>query len=201
MAQPVTPPSHPRAVLVRHGETAWSLSGQHTSVTDLPLTERGRAMAARIGAQLRGRPFAAVFSSPRLRALETCRLAGFGEAARLRDELAEWDYGRYEGLTTPQIREQQPSWSLWRDGAPGGESPQQVQERIDRVIAEIRGLSGDALIFAHGHILRVLTARWLEQPVVDGRLYALATATISELGYEREQPVLTRWNDDCHCTD
>ena len=186
----------PEVLLIRHGETAWSLSGQHTGRTDIPLTDNGRRIARLVGEALRTYHFALVLVSPLQRALETCRLAGFGDVAQVRPDLMEWDYGDYEGLTTPQIRAERPGWSLWKDGCPNGETAQQVGQRVDRVIAEVRAAGGDVALFAHGHVLRVLTARWLELPPMDGRLFALATATISTLGYEREQSVILRWNND-----
>jgi probable phosphoglycerate mutase len=179
-------------VLARHGETEWSRDGRHTGSTDVPLTERGEAQARAVGAALRGRSFAVVLSSPLQRALETARFAGFSPGVR--PELAEWDYGEYEGRTTPEIREQVPDWTIWRYGAPGGESPEQVGERADRVIAELGGMEGDVLVFAHGHLLRVLAARWLELPPADGRLFALDSGTLSTLGHEREQRVIGSWN-------
>lgn len=187
--------SRPEAVLVRHGETEWSRSGKHTGRTDVPLTEHGRAQAQAVGEALRGRDFALVLTSPLERARETCRLAGFDEQAQTRDELMEWDYGAYEGRTTPEVREERPGWTLWRDGVPGGETIEQVAERVDRVIEEIRGTDGDALLFAHGHVLRVLTARWLGFEPHAGRLFALDPATLSTLGYERETPVIRLWNE------
>lgn len=187
--------SRPEAVLVRHGETEWSRSGKHTGRTDVPLTEHGRAQAQAVGEALRGRDFALVLTSPLERARETCRLAGFDDQAQTRDELMEWDYGAYEGRTTPEVREERPGWTLWRDGVPGGETIEQVAERVDRVIEEIRGTDGDALLFAHGHVLRVLTARWLGFEPHAGRLFALDPATLSTLGYERETPVIRLWNE------
>ena len=181
-------------VLVRHGETEWSLSGQHTSGTDLELTERGRERAIALAPQLSKWNFSLVLSSPLRRALDTCKLAGFGEAVELSDDLKEWDYGEYEGLTTPQIRETDPSWSLWRDGCPGGEQPQQVGARADAVIARLREADGDALAFAHGHILRVLTARWIGLPVAGGARFALGAGAICVLGFERETEVVAHWN-------
>jgi probable phosphoglycerate mutase len=187
--------SRPEAVLVRHGETEWSRSGKHTGRTDVPLTEHGRAQAQAVGEALRGRDFALVLTSPLERARETCRLAGFDDQAQTRDELMEWDYGAYEGRTTPEVREERPGWTLWRDGVPGGETIEQVAERVDRVIEEIRGTDGDAVLFAHGHVLRVLTARWLGLEPHAGRLFALDPATLSTLGYERETRVVRRWNE------
>ena len=179
-------------VLVRHGETEWSRDGRHTGRSGVPLTERGEEQARAVGEALRGRSFALVLSSPLQRALETARLAGF--SPELREELAEWDYGDYEGRTTPEIRQEVPDWTIWRYGAPGGESPEQVGARADRVVAELRAVDGDALVFAHGHLLRVLTARWLDLPPDDGRLFALDSGTLATLGYEREQSVIHRWN-------
>ncbi|HXO59940.1 MAG TPA: histidine phosphatase family protein [Candidatus Acidoferrum sp.] len=181
-------------VIVRHGETEWSRDGRHTGRTDLPLTADGERQAEELATPLRAWQFALVLSSPLQRALETCRLAGYGAKAQLRPELVEWDYGRYEGLTSRQIAEQNPGWSLWRDGGPDGETPADVGRRVDRVIVEVRQVAGDVLIFAHGHVLRVLTARWLEEPPSGGRHYALQTATLSVLGYEHQDPVISRWN-------
>src|SRR5215217_7278374 len=182
-------------VLVRHGETEWSRSGKHTGSTDIELTDRGREQARALGAALRGLQFELVLTSPLRRALETCRIAGFGGAALVRDELREWDYGEYEGRTTPEIRKERPGWTVWRDGARGGETVAEVGARVDRVIAELRSLTGDALVFAHGHFLRVLIARWLGLEPGDGRLFALDTTTISRLGYERETAVVRSWNE------
>jgi probable phosphoglycerate mutase len=181
-------------VLVRHGETEWSLSGQHTSRTDLSLTEAGRERARALQSELGEWSFAKVVSSPLKRALETCELSGFGDRAEIDDDLREWDYGEYEGLTTPQIREESPGWSLWRDGSPGGEMPDQVAGRADRALARLREVDGDALVFAHGHILRVVTARWLQMGPEQGARFALKAGAISVLGYERETEVLQRWN-------
>jgi broad specificity phosphatase PhoE len=181
-------------VLVRHGETEWSRAGKHTGRTDIPLTERGRQEAETVGLELRGRRFALVLTSPLARASETCRLAGLGELAEQRDELMEWDYGAYEGRETIDIRKERPGWTLWRDGVPEGETIAQIQARVDRVIAELRSVAGDAAVFAHGHLLRVLAARWLGLEPAAGRLFALDPATISILGYERETPVIRMWN-------
>jgi broad specificity phosphatase PhoE len=180
--------------LVRHGETEWSLSGQHTGSTDIPLTENGREVARRLGDTLRELHFAAVWSSPMSRSLDTARLAGFEHDVRIDDNLKEWVYGEYEGLTTPQIRESNPGWFLFRDGAPGGESPEQIGARADRVIEEVRAVDGDVLLFAHGHILRVIATRWLGYPPNDGGKFSLGTATLSILGYEHEEASLWRWN-------
>jgi broad specificity phosphatase PhoE len=184
----------PEIVLVRHGETEWSRAGKHTGRTDVPLTEEGRAQASALGAALGGWRFALVLTSPLSRAVETCRLAGLGEVAQERDELREWDYGAYEGRTTAEIREERPGWTLWRDGVPDGETAAEVGARADRVIAELRAAEGDGVVFAHGHLLRVLAARWLGLEPADGRYFALDTATIGVLGYEREAAVIRLWN-------
>jgi broad specificity phosphatase PhoE len=182
-------------VLVRHGETEWSLSGQHTGSTDIPLTEAGRRVAEQLRGRLTDLRLAAVYSSPLRRSLETARLAGFDEdVVRVRDELREWDYGEYEGLTTEQIRQRRPEWWLWRDGAPGGESPEEVGARADRMIAELRAVDGDVAVFSHGHMLRVLAARWLGLAPGHGALFALETATVSVLGWERDVAVIWTWN-------
>uniref|UniRef100_Q01QD4 Phosphoglycerate mutase n=1 Tax=Solibacter usitatus (strain Ellin6076) TaxID=234267 RepID=Q01QD4_SOLUE len=180
--------------LIRHGETEWSLSGAHTGRTDIPLTANGRENAATIGRYLGGRQFALVLVSPRQRALDTCRLAGYERDAVIDPNLCEWDYGDYEGLTTPQILARNPAWSLWTDGAPRGESPGQVAARADTVIARALTADGDMALFAHGHILRVMAARWLGLPPADGRLFAFGTGRLSTLGFERETRVITRWN-------
>jgi probable phosphoglycerate mutase len=181
-------------LVVRHGETEWSKSGQHTSVTDLPLTEDGRKRAAPLRDELAKREFALVLTSPLRRARETCEIAGFGDRAEIDDDLLEWRYGEYEGLTTPQIREQNPTWNLWADGCPGGETPEEVGARADRVIARMRDAGGEVLAFAHGHILRVVTARWLQMPVAAGARFVLFPGAISTLGYERETEALRGWN-------
>ena len=180
--------------LVRHGETEWSLSGQHTGSTDIPLTENGKEVARELGEKLAGTDFAAAWSSPLSRALDTARLAGFGAELRIDDRLKEWDYGKYEGRTTPEIRETRPDWFLWRDGCPAGESPEQVGARADGLVQDIRAVDGDVLLFAHGHILRVICARWLDYPPGDGMHFSLGTATLSVLGYEREAASIWRWN-------
>jgi probable phosphoglycerate mutase len=185
-------------VLARHGETEWTLSGQHTGRTDVPLTDAGRRQAELLASRLEGRRFAAVFTSPLSRATETCRLAGLANGAQVRDELLEWDYGEYEGLTTVEIRQRRPDWQLWRDGCPGGEDAGEVGARVDRLIAEWRTLDGDAAVFAHGHVLRVIAARWVDLPPEAGALLALSTATVSVLGYEREAAVIRLWNDGAH---
>ncbi len=185
-------------VLARHGETEWSRSGQHTGRTDVPLTEAGIRNAELLAPRLEGRHFAAVFTSPLSRAVETCRLAGLGAAAQVREELREWDYGEYEGITTAEIREGRPGWLLWRDGCPGGEDARQVGSRVNRLIGELQGLGGDAALFAHGHVLRVIAARWVGLPPESGGLLALSTATLGVLGYEREVAVIRLWNDGAH---
>jgi probable phosphoglycerate mutase len=181
-------------VLVRHGETEWSRDGRHTGRTDIALTDRGRALARRLAAELQNWSFSLVLTSPLKRAEETARLAGFGDQAQARPDLMEWNYGRYEGQTSAQIKAARPDWSLWRDGCPDGENAADVGHRVDRVIDELRRAGGDALLFAHGHVLRVLAARWLGQPPADGRLYALDTAALSILGYEHDDSVIRRWN-------
>lgn len=184
-----------RIVLVRHGETEWSESGQHTGRTDLPLVEAGREQARALAPALQEQAFGRVLSSPLRRARETCELTGFGPFVELREELHEWDYGEYEGLTTVQIRAERPDWDLWRDGCPGGESPGQVSARADRLLASLAEADGDVLAFAHGHILRVLSARWLEMPVDAGARLALGAGALSVLGHERETRVLEHWNE------
>jgi probable phosphoglycerate mutase len=186
-----------RAWLVRHGETAWSKAGKHTSFSDIPLTAQGRQEAGLVRDRLGSRRFALVLSSPRIRALDTVRLAGFAAQVETTEDLAEWNYGSYEGRTTPEIRETEPGWSVWTHEVSGGETAAEVGARADRVIGQIRGLKGDALLFAHKHVLRVLAARWLDLPPSEGRHLTLDTATISILGWEREDPVIERWNEPC----
>ncbi len=185
---------HHEIVVVRHGETEWSANGRHTSRTDLPLTERGRERARALAETLGGWSFSLVLCSPLRRARETCELAGFGDVAELCEDLREWDYGEYEGLTTPEIRQRDPNWSLWRDGCPGGESPPEVGARADRVLERLRAAGGDAAAFAHGHILRVVTARRLAMEVAAGARFAFGAGSIGVLGFERETEVLSRWN-------
>jgi probable phosphoglycerate mutase len=180
--------------LIRHAETEWSASGRHTGRTDVPLTDAGRRAARRLGELLAGERFGAVLTSPLSRARETCELAGLGSGARERTELLEWDYGAYEGLTTPEIRAERPGWSLWRDGCPEGETADQVAARVDPLVAELDGSEADSAVFAHGHVLRVLAARWLGLAGAGGALLALGTASISVLGHERETRVVWRWN-------
>jgi broad specificity phosphatase PhoE len=179
---------------IRHGETKWSLSGQHTGTTDIGLTDNGRRVAERMRPLLAATPFRLVFCSPMRRSRETCELAGLGENAVIDPDLVEWNYGEYEGLTTKQIHEVAPRWLLFQDGCPGGESPEQVGARVDRVIARIRGAEGDIALFAHGHVLRVLAARWIGLPPNGGQHFLLNTGTLSVLGYYREIPAVRIWN-------
>jgi broad specificity phosphatase PhoE len=187
-------PEPPQLVLVRHGQTEWSRDGRHTGRTDLELTEEGRSEAKRARALLDGFSFGRVLSSPLRRALDTCRLAGFGDRVETRDELIEWDYGEYEGLRTAEIRDERPGWVLWRDGCPSGERAEDVGARADRLLAELDAASGDVAIFGHGHMLRVLTARWLELPPTAGARFVLGTATLSVLGSEHEWHAIRTWN-------
>jgi len=191
------PERRPQVVLVRHGETEWSASGRHTGTTDVPLTDQVRRQAEALGRCLKDWSFVLVLASPLRRAAETCRLAGLAASMEARDDLREWDYGEYEGRTTADIRTGRPGWSLWMDGVPGGETAERVGRRADRIVAEARAAGGDVALFAHGHILRVVAARWLDLPPDRGRSLALETATISILGYERETSVITRWNMPC----
>jgi probable phosphoglycerate mutase len=193
----------PLVYLARHGETAWSATGQHTSFTDLPLTERGEANARLLGQRLAVLSFAKVFVSPLTRARRTCELAGFGGVAQLEPDLVEWNYGMYEGKRTAEIRELQPDWQLFRDGCPYGEKPEQVGERADRVIAKARAVDGNVLLFSSGHISRVLAARWLGLPPSAGKYFQLSTASVSALGYDhdRSEPVLRLWNDTAHLSE
>lgn len=189
----------PTVYLARHGETEWSKSGQHTGRTDIPLTAKGEADAKKIGTRLAGITFARVFTSPLGRARRTAELAGF--AAEPEPGLLEWNYGEYEGLKTAEIRQRRPGWDLFRDGCPGGESVQQISDRVDAVVTMLKGLSGNLLLFAHGHVLRVLAARWVGQPVPFGRALLLSTATVSILGFDHhamDEPALKLWNDDRH---
>jgi broad specificity phosphatase PhoE len=188
----------PRVHLVRHGATEWSVSGQHTGRTDIPLTAEGRRQAERLGARLARERFALVLVSPLARARETAEIAGFGDTAEVDPDLVEWDYGDYDGLTAVEIRRDRPGWTPWNGGFPGGETLEEVAGRADRVVARIRAVEGDVALFAHGHILRVIAARWLEQPPVEASRYSLATASLSLLGWERETPVIDRWNEACH---
>lgn len=184
-----------RVYLVRHGETAWSLSGRHTGSTDVALTERGRSAAERLAPILQRQSFDLVLVSPLLRAKETCTLAGFAASAKTDADLCEWNYGLYEGKTPQEIRALAPDWLLFRDGCPEGEDTEQVGSRVDRVIARVRAISGNAALFAHGHILRVLGARWLGLSVADGSRFRLDTSTLSVLSYYHGIPAIERWND------
>ena len=190
----------PLVYLARHGETAWTLSGQHTGRTDLPLTERGELQARALGERLRGSVFAKVLTSPSQRAVRTCALAGFGADAEIDPDLAEWDYGDYEGRRTAEILTERPDWRLFRDGAPGGEMPEQIGARADRVIAKIRAVDDNVLLVSSAHISRVLTARWLGLPPAGGRYFWLSTASLSTLGYEHDltEPIIRLWNDTSH---
>ena len=180
--------------LVRHGETEWSLSGQHTGITDIPLTENGRKVAQRLEPVLAAETFVLVLTSPLERARETCELAGLGERAEIDRDLMEWNYGEYEGLTPEQIHAKSPGWMLFSDGCPGGESPEQVGTRVDRVIARVVAADGNATLFAHGHVFRVFAARWLGLPAAAGCHFLLDTATLSILSYYRNIPAVKRWN-------
>jgi probable phosphoglycerate mutase len=185
-------------VLVRHGETEWSLSGQHTGSTEIPLTEKGRAQGASLAERLRDENFGTVLTSPLSRARDTCKLAGFDDRAEVLDDLREWEYGVYEGRTTKDIRVELPGWTVWDGPVPDGETVEDVGVRADRVVERLLAADGCAAVFAHGHLLRVLTARWLGLPPRAGQLLALSTATISVLGFERETRVLEHWNDNGH---
>ena len=188
----------PQIVLVRHGETAWSRSGQHTGRTDIPLLDDGRRMAQALEKPLREWSFAAVWTSPLSRASQTCALSSHGTIAQPNPDLMEWDYGDYEGKTSKEIHAEVPDWKLWKDGAPGGESLKQISARVDRVIEQLRAVEGNVLLFSHGHLLRVLAARWLRLSPSEGRLFALSTASISVLGWDGEQPTIVRWNNIAH---
>jgi probable phosphoglycerate mutase len=186
-----------QVVLIRHGETPWSLSGQHTGNTDMALTERGERQAAMLGERLRKEHFSTVFTSPLQRARRTCELAGFGGSAQIDEGLREWNYGEYEGLTSTQIRARRANWEVFRDGCPGGESPQQMQARIDGVLARLRALTGTVAVFSHGHCLRSLAVRWIELPILNGRNFGLAAGAVSRLGYQHhrlEEPAIELWN-------
>lgn len=183
-----------KVYLLRHGETEWSRGGRHTSVTDLPLTENGRMAARRLQPILAKEIFEMVFTSPLRRARETCELAGLIKSATVEPDLVEWNYGEYEGLTTKEIRLARPEWSLFHDGCPGGESPEQVASRADRLIAKIRDTTGNVALFAHGHIFRVIAARWIDLPVNHGERFLLDTATLGVLGYYYETPAIKTWN-------
>jgi len=191
----------PIVYLARHGETAWTLSGQHTGLTDLPLTEHGERTAQRLGKRLQGLTFAKVFTSPLQRARQTCELAGFGPVAEIDRDLVEWDHGKYEGRRGAEIRAERPDWNLFRDGCPEGETPQQVSARADRVVSRLRATPGDVLVFTSGHFMRVLASRWLGlEPTANSRYFMLSTASLSALGYENDlsRPVIRFWNDTRH---
>jgi probable phosphoglycerate mutase len=191
----------PIIYLARHGETAWSLTGQHTGLTDLPLTEHGERNARQLGERLRGLTFAKVYTSPLQRAARTCELAGFGAVAEVDRDLVEWDYGQYEGRRTAEIRAERPDWELFRDGCPGGESPAQAAARADRVVHRLRTVQGDVLLFSSGHFIRVLATRWIGLEVTsNARRFMLSTASLSAVGYENElsRPVIRLWNETNH---
>ena len=190
----------PSTYLARHGETAWTVTGQHTGLTDLPLTERGECNARRLQERLSGLTFAKVFTSPLQRARRTCELAGFGDVAQVDGDLVEWDYGEYEGRLTVDILKERPDWQLFRDGCPGGESPQQVAARADRVVARARAVAGDVLLFSSGHFLRVLATRWIGIAPFNGKFLMLGTASLSVVGYENSisNPAIRLWNDTHH---
>jgi broad specificity phosphatase PhoE len=184
-----------QALLVRHAETEWSLAGRHTGRSDIPLTDRGRAAAAQLRERLAGIELARVLCSPSSRARETCELSGYGALAEQRPDLLEWDYGDYEGLTSAEIKAEQPDWNLWRDGCPDGEAPADVGARADRVIAELRGIADSVAVFSHGHMLRVLGARWIGLEPVRGGNLGLATGALCVLAHEHDAPILAHWND------
>ena len=188
----------PGLTLVRHGETEWTIAGRHTGHTDIPLTGAGRQQAGLLGARLATASFDLVLTSPLSRAAETCRLAGLGDAAVERDDLREWDYGEYEGLRSAEIREERPGWLLWSDGVPGGETADDVAARVDRVIDEVRSSAGPVAVFAHGHLLRVFTARWLGLSPTFGAHITLGPASICRLGWEHDVPAILLWNDRSH---
>jgi broad specificity phosphatase PhoE len=190
----------PIVYLARHGETAWTITGQHTGLTDLPLTERGERNARQLGERLRGVTFAKVFTSPLQRATRTCELAGFGAVAETVSDLVEWNYGDYEGRLTADVHKERPDWQLFRDGCPEGELPNEVGTRADRVVKRVRAINGNVLLFSSGHFLRVLAARWLGLDATIGRYFMLSTASLSALGYEHNlsQPVFRLWDDTRH---
>jgi probable phosphoglycerate mutase len=191
----------PVVYLARHGDTAWTVSGQHTGLTDLPLIPEGEQHARLLGERLKGMQFAKVFTSPLQRARRTCELAGFGDVAEIDPDLVEWNYGEYEGLLLSDILAKRPDWQLFRDGCPGGESPAQIGERADRVVRRVRAVAGDVLLFSSGHFLRVLADRWLDLPPgCAGKYLLLSTASLSALGYEHNlsQPAIRLWNENHH---
>lgn len=191
---------HPTVYLARHGETEWSLSGQHTGLTDLPLTSHGEELAKKLAPRLAGMSFAKVFTSPLQRARRTCELAGFGAAAEIMPDLVEWNYGDYEGVKTSEIHKARPDWDLFKHGCPGGESVDQVTARATRVVEKLRAVDGDVLCFSSGHILRALAACWLGLGAAGGRYFVLGTTTLSALGYEHglDEPIIKLWNDAEH---
>lgn len=189
------PSGAPEILLIRHGETEWSRSARHTGRTDVSLTDAGRSQAERLAGRLADRSFARVLTSPLERARETCRLAGLDRDAEVRAEIVEWDYGDYEGRTTADIRRERPGWTVWSGGCPGGETADDVAARLEPLMAELRASDGDVALFAHGHVLRILAARWIELPASGGARLALGTAALSVLDYERETPVIRLWND------
>lgn len=193
----------PQIYLARHGETAWTITGQHTGLTDLPLTERGERNAVSLGDRLSGLTFAAVHASPLRRARQTCDLAGFGGVAQIDPDLVEWNYGEYEGLRTIDIRKERPDWRSFRDGFPGGESVEEIGARADRVVGRLREIEGNVLLFSHGHFLRFLAARWLGLPPDNAKYLVLTTASLSIVGYEHnlQEPAIRLWNDDRHTKD
>lgn len=186
--------TRPEVWIARHGETDWSASGKHTGHTDIPLNDNGRVAAGTLAKVLAGQHFDLVLTSPLHRARDTCELAGFGDRAEVEPDLREWDYGDYEGITTDEIRETRPGWTVFRDGCPGGETLAEVGARADRIIERVRSVEGRVLLFGHGHSLRILTARWIELAPQGGSRLALETATVSVLGWERETAVISRWN-------
>ncbi len=190
----------PKIYLARHGETAWTVTGQHTGRVDLPLTEHGESQARKLAGRLQGRTFAKVFTSPLHRARRTCELAGFGGVAEIDPDLVEWDYGRYESLLNIEILKERPGWQMFRDGYPGGETPGQVAARADRVVKRVRAVAGDVLLFSSGDFLKVLAARWIGMDAIHGGSFMLNTASLSVLGYQNslEQPSIQVWNDTCH---
>ena len=193
----------PTVYLARHGETAWSISGQHTGRTDIPLTERGERNARRLGERLKGLKFETILTSPLQRAARTCELAGFGKLAEVEPDLLEWDYGEYEGRRSVEIHAESPRWRLFRDGCPGGESPGQVGARADHIVRRIRALKGDVLLFSSGHFLRVLAARWIGLEPAAGRFFLLSTASLSALSYEHSlsEPAVRLWDDVRHVSE
>lgn len=189
---------HKKIYIVRHGETEWSQCGKHTGITDIPMTKNGEVQSECIGKRLKGHSFQEVFSSPLQRASKTCELSGFSKQARLDPDLSEWNYGKYEGMTTREIWKQQPYWNIFTNGAPEGESVADINARAARVLMKIQPIHGDILLFSHGHFLRALAAKWLELSAQDGKLFNLFAGSVSILGFERNTHVLQLWNDICH---